>query len=105
MGMQGERVNGLRGRRPTAFRDRGWGGMENCGIRSRQLVGSVLMEGGQTFMATWRTEEERAAEVHRNQREPEETDKTPIAPGVTAGQLRRFTVLFLSLKYGGGVPE
>ena len=39
-GKQGERVDGLRGRRPTAVRDRGWGGMENCGIRSRQVVGS-----------------------------------------------------------------
>ena len=35
-------------------------------------------------------EEERAAEVCRNKREAEETDKIPIAPGVTAGQLMRF---------------
>ena len=28
----------------------------------------VVMEGGRTFMATWRTEEERAAEVRRNKR-------------------------------------
>ena len=47
----------------------------------------VVMEGGRTFMATWRTEEERAAEVRRNKRESEEADKTPMAPGVTAGQL------------------
>ena len=45
----------------------------------------VMMEGGRTFMATWRTEEERAAEVRRNKREAEEADNTPIAPGVTAG--------------------
>ena len=50
----------------------------------------VVMEGGRTFMATWRTEEERAAEVRRNKREAEEADKTPIAPGVTTRQLRRF---------------
>ena len=50
----------------------------------------VVMEGGRTVLATWRTEEERAAEVRRNKREAEEADKTPIAPGVTAGQLRRF---------------
>ena len=50
----------------------------------------VVMERGRTFMATWRTEEEREAEVRRNKREAEEADKTPIAPGVTAGQLRRF---------------
>ena len=24
----------------AAVRDRGWGGMENCGIRSRQVVGN-----------------------------------------------------------------
>ena len=41
-------------------------------------------------MATLRTEEERAAEVRRNKREAEEADKTPIAPGVTPGQLRCF---------------
>ena len=39
-GPQGERVDGLRGRRPSVVRDRGWGGMKNCGIRSRQVVGS-----------------------------------------------------------------
>ena len=50
----------------------------------------VLMEGGRTFMATWRTEEERAAEVRRNKSDAEVAAKTPIAPGVTAGQLRRF---------------
>ena len=50
----------------------------------------VVMEEGRTFMATWRTEEERTAEVRRNKREAEEAGKTPIAPGVTAGQLRRF---------------
>ena len=50
----------------------------------------VVMEGGRTFMATWRTEEERVSEVRRNKRETQEGDKTPIAPGVTAGQLRRF---------------
>ena len=44
----------------------------------------VVMEGGRTFMASRRTEEERAAEVRRNKREAEEADKTPIAPGVTA---------------------
>ena len=49
----------------------------------------VVMEGGRTLMATWRTEE-RAAEIRRNKREAEEADKTPIVPGVTAGQLRRF---------------
>ena len=48
------------------------------------------MEGGRTFMATWRKDEERAAEVRRNKREAEEADKTPIALGVTAGQLRRY---------------
>ena len=50
----------------------------------------VVMEGGRTFVTASRTEEERAAEVRRNKREEEEADKTPIAPGVTAGQLRRF---------------
>ena len=38
----------------------------------------VVMEEGCTFMATWRTEEERAAEVSRNKREAEEVDKTPL---------------------------
>ena len=37
----------------------------------------VVMEGGRTFMATWK--EERAAEVRRNKKEAEEADKTPIA--------------------------
>ena len=50
----------------------------------------VVMEGGRTFMAAWRTEEERAAEVRRKKREAEEADKTFNASGVTAGQLRRF---------------
>ena len=45
----------------------------------------VVMEGGRTFMAAWRTEEERAAELRRKKREAEEADKAPIAPGVTAG--------------------
>ena len=53
-------------------------------------LSEVVMEGVRTFMATWRKEEERATEVRRNKREAEEVDKTPIAPGVTAGQLRRF---------------
>ena len=55
----------------------------------------VVMDGGRTFMATWRKEEERAAEVRRNKREKEEADKTPIGPGVTAGQLRRFRAAFI----------
>ena len=50
----------------------------------------VVMDGGRTFMVAWRKEEERAAEVRRNKRNAEEADTTPIAPGVTAGQLRRF---------------
>ena len=47
----------------------------------------VVMDGGRTFMATWRKEEERAAEVRRNKIEVEEADKIPIALGLTAGQL------------------
>ena len=50
----------------------------------------IVMEGGLTFMATWKTAEERAAEVRRNKRKAEEADKTPITLGVTAAQLRRF---------------
>ena len=38
----------------------------------------VVMEGERTFMATWGTEEERAAEVRRNERETEEEDKPPF---------------------------
>ena len=53
------------------------------------------MEEGRTFMATWRTEKERAAEVHRNKREAEEADKTPIAPGVIAGKLRHFRAAYI----------
>ena len=45
----------------------------------------VVMEGGRMFMATWRKDEERAAEVRRNTREAE-ADKIPVAPGVTAGR-------------------
>ena len=44
----------------------------------------VVIEGGRTFMATWRTEEERAVDVRRNKREAEEANKSPITPGVTA---------------------
>ena len=43
-----EEWTGLRGRRPTAVRDWGWGRMENCGIRSRQVVGSG--DGGGTHV-------------------------------------------------------
>ena len=50
----------------------------------------MVMEGGRMFMATWRKDEERAAEFRRNKREAEEADKIPIASVVTAGQLRRF---------------
>ena len=39
-GEQGESVDGLRGRRPPIVRDLGWGGMENCGIRSLQVLGN-----------------------------------------------------------------
>ena len=56
----------------------------------------MVMEGGRTFMATWRKEEERAAEARRNKREEEEADKIPIAPGVTVGQLRRFRAALIA---------
>ena len=38
----------------------------------------VVMEEGRTFMATWMTEEERAAEIRRNKREAEVEDKPPF---------------------------
>ena len=41
-------------------------------------------------MAVWRKEEEKAAESRRKKREAEASDKVTVAPGVTAGQLRRF---------------
>ena len=50
----------------------------------------LVMEGARTFMATWRKEEEKAADIRRKKREEEEADRVVIAPGVTAGQLRRF---------------
>ena len=103
-GRQEERVDGLRGRRPPVILDRRSGGIGNCGIRSRQVVGNGD-RGGRTFMPTWKTEEERAAEVRRNKRETEKADKTPIAPGVTTGQLRRFSAAFIGplLSPGGAV--
>lgn len=49
-----------------------------------------VLEGGRTFMAAWRREEERAAELRRKYKEEEEAGKVPIARDVTGGKLRRF---------------
>ena len=70
-----------------------------------RMVKSEVVEALQYGCAAWtplkgdyqklraahhRKEEERAAEVRRDKREAEKADKTHTAPGVTAGQLRRF---------------
>ena len=57
--------------------------------------GKWLWRGGRTYMAIWKTEEERAAEVRQNKREAKEAD-TSIAPGVTGGQQRRFRTTFIA---------
>ena len=79
------------------------------GIRDREVwrtvaLGSgkwreMVMEGDRTFMATWRKEEKKVAEVRRSKREIEEADTIPIAPGVTAGQLRRFRAALIGLLF------
>ena len=38
----------------------------------------VVMEGGRTFMAAWRTEEERAAEVRRNREGLKKRTRPPL---------------------------
>ena len=50
----------------------------------------MVTEGSRRFMAAWRKEEEKGAESRRKKREAEAADKVTVAPGVTAGQLRRF---------------
>ena len=58
----------------------------------------MVMERGSTFMATGTKEGDRAADVRRNKREAEEADKIPIAPGLTAGQLRRFRAALIGAR-------
>lgn len=58
--------------------------MENCGFRTQ----NKRKEWYEEVMK--RKEEEKTADIHRNKREAEKTDKFFIALGVRAGQLGRF---------------
>ena len=91
---------------------RGWGGKEkewtDCLADDLRMFGieggegwrtaalepgrwfEMVTEGNCRLMAAWKKEEEKAAESRRKKREAEVADKATVAPGVTAGQLRRF---------------
>ena len=80
-GEEGEIMNELRGRGPSAiWHHGGWNTAAALDLPS-SLHSTVVCEWGCRFMAEWVKDEEKASEHRQRKREAEEVDKGEAAPG------------------------